>query len=74
MADSAPEYPAVGTRVVHADDHAKSAGPVWKVSGHDAKKQEVKLNTVPGHKLNANVPATARDVPLTEFKEKYVQL
>jgi len=65
--------PAIGTRAVHKDDHAKSNGPVWEVYGHKEKEDEVRLKTA-RHKLNAEQEPTAKDVPAKEFNDNYVQL
>jgi len=66
--------PAIGTRAVHKDDHAKGTGPVWSVTAQDADKQEVKLNHVNGHKLNKDLQPETRKVSVPDFNSNYTQL
>lgn len=70
----AEEMPAIGTQAVHKDNHKDSKGPVWRVAGQDADKNEVKLKHQPGHKLNSGLQPETRDVKLPDFHKDYVQL
>jgi hypothetical protein len=66
--------PAIGTRVVHKDDHAKSQGPLWHVTGTDPPKNSVRLRHVPNAKANRDLAPETRDVKLPDFHRDYVQM
>lgn len=67
--------PAIGTRVVHKEDHKKLTGPVWEVNKHYPKENnEPGIGLAPAkHKLNQGI-IPGRIVPLDEYKKDYVQL
>ncbi len=66
--------PAIGTRAVHKDDHAKGTGPVWHVTAQDAEEQKVKINHLDGHKLNKGLKPEVRQVTVGDFDRDYRQL
>lgn len=66
--------PSVGTRAVHKDDHARSKGPVWEVTGHfKGTTMPIRLNHAK-HKLNEGRKPMQRYVTPGEFQSDYVQL
>lgn len=69
-----PAMPAIGTRIVHKDDHAKSKGPVWSVKSCDAPKQQVNIGHVPNHKANIGLKPENRTVSVPEYNKDYMQI
>jgi hypothetical protein len=69
------KLPAVGTKAVHKDDHAKTQGPVWQVTGIDpARDKPIRLDYDHDHKLNRGKDPELRRVTGEEFNRDYVQL
>jgi len=66
--------PATGTTVVHKDDYANNAGPVWQVTGQNPETEDVNLAHAPKHKLNNGLKPEFRHVSVPEFYSEYKQL
>lgn len=71
---TAATLPAVGTKAVHKDDHAKSTGPVWEVVGVDPKKEKpIHINHA-RHKLNNGLEPASKQLTGEEFQSDFRQL
>ena len=66
--------PAVGTKVVHKDDHAKSSGPVWEVVAVDPQKPKPIHVNHAKHKMNQGLEPSSRQLTGEEFQSDYRQL
>jgi hypothetical protein len=72
---SEAKLPAIGTRAVHKEDHAKQTGPVWEVYGIDHTSETPVALKPAKHKINAAVsPGRRRHVTGEEFNDDYVVL
>jgi hypothetical protein len=66
--------PQVGTKVVHKDDHAKSAGPVWEVKQIIPQAEKPIKMQHAAHKMNQGLQPEIRRIDVTEFDSDYKQL
>ncbi len=72
---SESKLPAIGTRAVHKDDHAKQTGPVWEVSKINPADSHPVILKPAKHKLNTDIPEVyRRSVSGDDFSDNYVQL
>ena len=68
--------PPLKTKAVHKNDHAKTKGPVWEVTGHERDRTDgkpIRLDHAK-HKMNDCEQPQTRHVSPSEFQQDYVQL
>jgi hypothetical protein len=67
--------PAIGTTVVHKDDHKLSKGPVWQVTRINKDDHKpIRIDHAGGHKLNKGLDSETRRLTAQEFDSDYKQL
>jgi hypothetical protein len=75
MCMSEAVLPEVGSKAVHRDDHAKSKGPVWEVTGVNKEAEKpIRIGHLRGHKLNQGLERETKSLTGEEFKTDYIAL